>query len=86
MAAVTIHSDFRAQEEEICQYFRLSPSICYEIMGPVAMILVFFFVLFCFLIFSFSQLFHTPPSHSSRDSLVSLCFVPLEKDMYHLHI
>ena len=25
MAAVTICSDFRAQEEEICQYFHLSP-------------------------------------------------------------
>ena len=25
MAAITIHSDFRAQEEEICLYFHLSP-------------------------------------------------------------
>ena len=25
MAAVTIHSDFRVQEEEICHYFHLSP-------------------------------------------------------------
>ena len=25
MAAVTIHSDFRAQEEEICDFFHLSP-------------------------------------------------------------
>ena len=25
MAAVTIHSDFRAQEEEICHYFHLFP-------------------------------------------------------------
>ena len=25
MAAVTIHSDFRAQEEEICHYFHISP-------------------------------------------------------------
>ena len=46
MAAVTICSDFRAQEEEICHYFHLSPSICHEVMGPDAMILVF-------LIFSF---------------------------------
>ena len=25
MAAITIHSDFRAQEEEICLYFHLFP-------------------------------------------------------------
>ena len=40
-AAVTIHSDFRAQEEEICHDFHLSPSICHEVMGPDAMTLVF---------------------------------------------
>ena len=34
MAAVTICSDFRAQEEEICHYFHLFPSICHEVMGP----------------------------------------------------
>ena len=42
-AAVTIHSDFRAQEEEICHDFHLSPSICHEVMGSDAVILVFFF-------------------------------------------
>ena len=41
MAAVTIHSDFRAQEEKICHYFHLSPFICHEVMGPDAKILVF---------------------------------------------
>ena len=30
-SVVTIHSDFRAQEEEICHYFHLSPSICHEV-------------------------------------------------------
>ena len=40
MAAVTIHSDFRTQEEEICHYFYFSLSICHEVMGPDAMILV----------------------------------------------
>ena len=25
MASVTIHSDFRAQEEEICHYFHICP-------------------------------------------------------------
>ena len=38
MAAITIHSDFRAKEEEICHYSTFSPCICYEIMGPDAMI------------------------------------------------
>ncbi|CAN0173958.1 unnamed protein product [Rangifer tarandus platyrhynchus] len=42
MAAVTIHSDFRAQENKICHCFHFSPSICHEVMGPAAMILVFF--------------------------------------------
>ena len=41
MAAVTISSDFAAQEEEICHYFHLFPSICQEVMGPDALILVF---------------------------------------------
>ena len=41
MAAVTIRSDFKAQEEEICHCFQLSPSFYHEMMGPEAMILVF---------------------------------------------
>ena len=38
MAAVTIHSDFRARENEVCHCF---PIICHEVMGLDAMILVF---------------------------------------------
>jgi len=41
MAAVTISSDFGAQEEEICHCFHFSPSICHTVMGPNAMILAF---------------------------------------------
>ena len=44
MAAVTVRSDFGAQEEEICHYFHLSPSICHAVMGPDAMILVIFLI------------------------------------------
>ena len=33
MAAVTIHSDFRAQENKICHCFHFSPSICHEVIG-----------------------------------------------------
>ena len=54
-----------------------SPSICHEVMGPDVIILVFFnWVL--------SQFFHSPSSLSSRHSLVSLCFLPLE--WYCLHV
>ena len=42
MTPVTICSDFRAQEEEICDYFYFPPSICHEVMGLDDMILVFF--------------------------------------------
>ena len=54
MAAVTIHSDFRAQEQEIYHYFHLSPSICHEVMRLDAMILVFLILSFK-LTFSFSS-------------------------------
>ena len=44
MATVIIHSDFRALEEEICHYFHFFPlSICHDVVGLDAMILVFFF-------------------------------------------
>ena len=43
MAAVTIHSDFKAQEEEIRRAIStFSTSICHEVMGSDAMILLFF--------------------------------------------
>ena len=47
----------------------VSPSICHEVMGPDAMILVFWML-------SLSQLHHSPLSLSSRGSLVLLCFLP----------
>ena len=40
MAAVTIHSDFGAQEYNFCHYFHVFPSICHDLMGPDAMILL----------------------------------------------
>ena len=48
-----------------------SPSTCHEVMGLDVMILLFE----CWVL---SQLFHSPLSHSSRGSLVSLLFLPLE--------
>ena len=53
------------------------PSICHEVMGPHAMILV----LECWVL---SQLFHSPLSPSSKGSLVPLHSLPVE--WYHLHI
>ena len=42
MAAVTVHSGFGVQENEICNYFHFFfPSICHEVMGLDAMIFVF---------------------------------------------
>ena len=41
MAAVTICSDFGAQENKVSYCSIVSPSICHEVRGPDAMILVF---------------------------------------------
>ena len=59
MAAVTIFSDFGAQENKKSVTVSIVfPSICHEVMGPDAMILVL------------SQLFHSLLSPSSGGSLV----------------
>ena len=53
MAAFTICSDFGVPENKVLTIAIVSPSICYEVMGPDAMILLFeYWVL--------SQLFHFP--------------------------
>ena len=41
MASVTIHSAFGVQENKVCSFFHFLPSICHEVTGPGAMILVF---------------------------------------------
>ena len=46
MAAVTILSDFKAQEEEICHYFHFSLFICHDVMGLDTLILVFLNIYF----------------------------------------
>ena len=68
MVAVTICSDFEAPKVKSVTVSIVFPSICHEVMGPEAMILVFW-------ILSLSQLFHSPLSLSSRGSLV-LRFLP----------
>ena len=47
----------------------VSPSICHEVMGLAAIILVLWTL-------SFKPAFHSPLSLSSRGSLVLLCFLP----------
>ena len=54
-----------------------SPSICHEVMGLDAMILVF-------LIFSFKLVLSLSSFSLIKGSLVPPCFLPLE--WYHLHI
>ena len=41
IAAITIHSDFEAQEKKICHCFYFIPPIRHEVMGLDTMILVF---------------------------------------------
>ena len=46
MAAVTICSDFGAQENIVSHCFHFSPSTCHEVMGAGDMILVFWMLSF----------------------------------------
>ena len=46
MASVTVCRDFLAQENKACHCIHVSPSICHEVMGPDAMILVFWMLSF----------------------------------------
>ena len=77
MPAVTVTSDFGAQENKIYTASTFSFSICHEVMELHAMILVFSEL-------SFKPSFHSPLSPSSRDSLIPVHFLPLE--WCHLHI
>ena len=57
--------------------FTYFPSVCHEVMGLDAMILVFWML-------NFKPAFSLSSLPSSRDSLVPLHFLPLQ--LYHLHI
>ena len=58
MATVIIHSDLGAQENKICHCLHFFPSICCEVMGQDAMILVFWML-------SFKSAFYSPLLSSS---------------------
>ena len=64
MAAVTICSDFGAQENKSLTISIVPPSICHEVMGPDAMNFVFWML-------SFKPAFTLPFSLVSRRSLLS---------------
>ena len=70
MAAVSVCSGFGAQENKVCHCFHFSPSICHEVLGLDAMILVFWML-------NFKPSFHSL-SPSSKGSSVPLHFLPLE--------
>ena len=40
-AVIIVNSDFEARDNKICHYLYFFPSICHEVMGPDAMMLVF---------------------------------------------
>ena len=63
MAAITILRDFGAQENKVCHSIHCFPSICHEVMVLTPWSPFFE----CWVL---SQLFHSPLSPSSRDSLV----------------
>ena len=46
MSAVTISSNFGAPQNKVSYCFTVFPSICHEVMGPDAMILVFWMLTF----------------------------------------
>ena len=60
---------FGAPKNQISHCSTVSPSICHEVIGPDAMILVFLMLIL-------TQFFHYPLSHSLRGSLVLLHFLP----------
>ena len=78
MAAVTVHSNFGAQENKICHCFHFFPFYLSQSDGTRCHDLSFLKAEFL------SQFFCSPLSPSSRGSLVPLHFLPLE--WYHLHI
>ena len=77
MAAVTIHIEFGAQENEICHCFHYFPMYLPWNDGTGCQIFVFE----CWVL---SQLFHSPLLPSSRGSLVALSILPLK--WCHLHV
>ena len=68
MAAVAIHCDFGAPPKKVWCCFTVSPCICREVMGPDAMILVFWMLSFkpAFLLSSWYRIPHSNPQQEKR--------------------
>ena len=71
MAAVTICNDFGGQKIKSVTVSTVSPSICHEVMGPDAMILVFWQYCCCHLFFWPQGMWD--PSFPTRDQTPSPC-------------
>ena len=65
----TICSDFGAQKIKSVTASHVTVSICNEMMGTDAVVLIFWTL-------SFKQHFYSPLSFSSKGSLILLCFLP----------
>ena len=79
LALVKICSDFGAQEKKVCHYFHCFPSICPEVMGPDAMILVFWILSFkpTFSLSSFTFIKRLFSSSLSAKRVVSSAYLRL---------
>ena len=70
MAAITIFSDFGAQENKVYHFSIVSQSICLEVMGPEAMIFIFWMLNFKSALtlssFIFRRLFSSSPLPAIR--------------------
>ena len=81
VAVVTVHRDFRAPQNKICYCFHFFPHLFAVMWWDLSDGMPQSSLFKCWVL---SQLFHSPLSSLSRNSLVPLCFLPLE--WYHLHI
>ena len=77
LAAVTVHSDFGAQENKSVAIPLVSLSICHEVMGLDAIIFIFWML-------SFKPAFSLSSFTFIKRLFSSLCFLPL--GWCHLHI
>ena len=68
MAAVTTHSDLGAQKNKVFHCFHCFPSICHEVMGQDAMILILWMLSFKPTFSLYSLIFH-------QEALFFVCFV-----------
>ena len=75
MAAVTNHIDSGAQENEIWHCFHIFPPICHEVIGPDAMIFVFWML-------SFKPAFSLSSFTKSLFSSYSLSAIKVESSAY----